>query len=107
MRIGVTYDLRGDYLALGHGEEETAEFDAEETIAAICLALTELGHQPERIGGIRPLTERLVQGARWDAVFNICEGFKGFARGPGAGAAGSLRHSLSLLRSADFGAHAG
>ena len=39
MSIGVTYDLRSDYLALGYGEEETAEFDAEETIAAICQAL--------------------------------------------------------------------
>jgi D-alanine-D-alanine ligase len=80
MRIGVTYDLRSDYRALGHGEEETAEFDAEETIAAICAALSGLGHQPERIGGIRPLTRKLAAGARWDAVFNICEGLKGVAR---------------------------
>jgi D-alanine-D-alanine ligase len=80
MRIGVTYDLRSDYLAQGLGEEETAEFDAEETIAAVCQALTELGHQPERIGGIKPLTQELVKGARWDAVFNICEGLKGVSR---------------------------
>ncbi|MGZ5922546.1 MAG: D-alanine--D-alanine ligase family protein [Rhizomicrobium sp.] len=80
MRIGVTYDLRSDYRALGYGEEETAEFDAEETIAAICEALSGLGHAPERIGGIRPLTEKLAAGARWDAVFNICEGLKGVAR---------------------------
>jgi D-alanine-D-alanine ligase len=80
MRFGVTYDLRSDYRALGYGEEETAEFDAEETIAAICDALAALGHAPERIGGIRPLTERLAGGARWDAVFNICEGLKGVAR---------------------------
>jgi D-alanine-D-alanine ligase len=80
MRIGVTYDLRSDYRALGYGEEETAEFDAEETIAAICEALSGLGHTPDRIGGIRPLTEKLAAGARWDAVFNICEGLKGVAR---------------------------
>lgn len=80
MRIGVTYDLRSDYLAQGLGEEETAEFDAEETIAAVCQALTELGHRPERIGGIKPLAEALVAGRRWDAVFNICEGLKGVAR---------------------------
>jgi D-alanine-D-alanine ligase len=80
MRIGVTYDLRADYLALGYGEEETAEFDAEETIIAICDALSGLGHQPVRIGGIRPLAERLVAGERWDAVFNICEGLKGVSR---------------------------
>ena len=80
MRIGVTYDLRSDYLALGYGEEETAEFDAEETVIAICGALTGLGHRPERIGGIRPLAEKLVAGTRWDAVFNICEGLKGVSR---------------------------
>ena len=27
MRIGVTYDLRSDYKAMGYSEEETAEFD--------------------------------------------------------------------------------
>ncbi len=80
LKIGVTYDLRSDYRALGYGEEETAEFDAEETIAAICDALAELGHTTERIGGVRSLTERLAQGARWDAVFNICEGLKGVSR---------------------------
>ncbi|HKD47078.1 MAG TPA: hypothetical protein VKB67_05290 [Rhizomicrobium sp.] len=80
MRIGVTYDLRSDYLALGLSEEETAEFDAEETIAAICQALSALGHRPERIGGIRPLAQALALGQRWDAVFNICEGRKGVSR---------------------------
>ena len=108
MRIGVTYDLRSDYLALGYGEEETAEFDAEETIAAICEALTGLGHQPVRIGGIRPLTEALAAGERWDAVFNICEGLKGVAREAQVPALlEAYRHSLCLLRSADLGADAG
>ncbi len=80
MRIGVTYDLRSDYLAMGYGEEETAEFDSEVTVAAICGALQALGHEPVRIGGVRRLAERLVAGERWDAVFNICEGLKGIAR---------------------------
>src|SRR3569833_1288059 len=80
MRVGVTYDLRSDYRAMGYGEEETAEFDAEETIAANCEALTALGHRPERIGGIKPLAAKLVAGERWDAVFNICEGLKGVSR---------------------------
>jgi D-alanine-D-alanine ligase len=80
MRIGVTYDLRADYLAQGYGEEETAEFDAEETVIAICEALKGLGYAPERIGGIKPLAERLVAGERWDAIFNICEGLKGVSR---------------------------
>jgi len=80
MRIGVTYDLRADYLALGYGEEETAEFDAEITIASICEALASLGHEPVRIGHVRALAEKLAAGERWDAVFNICEGLKGVAR---------------------------
>ncbi len=80
MQIGVTYDLRSDYLALGYSEEATAEFDAEETIAAVCAALSGLGHRVERIGGIRPLAAALVAGRRWDAVFNICEGLKGVSR---------------------------
>jgi D-alanine-D-alanine ligase len=80
MRIGVTYDLRADYLAMGYGAEETAEFDSEITIAAICEALTCMGHEPVRIGGVRKLAERLVAGERWDAVFNFCEGLKGVSR---------------------------
>src|SRR5262249_18449339 len=64
----------------GLSEEETAEFDSEITIAAICAALEGLGHEAARIGGIRDLAARLVEGERWHAVFNICEGLKGFAR---------------------------
>lgn len=80
MRIGITYDLRADYLAQGYSEEETAEFDCEETIAAIADSLAALGFSPVRIGGIRRLTERLAAGERWDAVFNFCEGLRGLAR---------------------------
>jgi D-alanine-D-alanine ligase len=80
MRIGVTYDLRADYLAIGMSEEDSAEFDAEITIASITDALAGLGHRPVRIGNIRALTERLVAGERYEAVFNICEGVSGYAR---------------------------
>jgi D-alanine-D-alanine ligase len=80
MRLGVTYDLRADYLAMGMSEEESAEFDAEITIASICDALSGLGHEPVRIGHIRSLTQRLAAGERWDGVFNICEGLAGYAR---------------------------
>jgi len=80
MRVGVTYDLRADYLAQGYGEEETAEFDSEITIAAICAALGDLGHVPLRAGNVRQLAGRLVAGERFDCVFNICEGLRGVAR---------------------------
>jgi len=80
MRIGVTYDLRADYLAMGMSEEDSAEFDADITIASLVTALAGLGHEPVRIGNIRALTPRLAAGERWDAVFNICEGLSGYAR---------------------------
>lgn len=80
LRIGITYDLRDEYLAAGYGEEETAEFDQPETIDAIASALSQLGHVPDRVGHARQLIERLARGDRWDLVFNICEGLRGIAR---------------------------
>jgi D-alanine-D-alanine ligase len=80
MLIGLTYDLRQDYLDQGYTELETAEFDSIETIEAIEQALCELGHIPVRIGNARQLTERLVKGERWDLVFNIAEGLHGMGR---------------------------
>jgi D-alanine-D-alanine ligase len=80
MRIGVTFDLRSDYLAMGYDEEETAEFDSEVTVSALCDALFGLGYVPERIGGVVKLAERLAAGERWDGVFNFCEGLKGVSR---------------------------
>lgn len=80
MHVGITYDLRDDYLAEGYGEEATAEFDRVETIDGIATSLLELGHQVDRIGRARQLVQRLAAGDRWDLVFNICEGLKGMAR---------------------------
>lgn len=80
MRIGLTYDLRAEYLAAGYGEEETAEFDKGDTIDQIDAALRHLGHATERIGHVRQLAARLVRGERWDLVFNIAEGLRGFGR---------------------------
>ena len=76
----MAYDLRDDYLADGYSVEETAEFDGAETIDAIEQALKNLGHETDRIGHIRSLTGRLVAGDRWDMVFNIAEGLRGFGR---------------------------
>ncbi len=80
MNVGITYDLREDYLAAGYGEEETAEFDRPDTIDAIEAALQHVGFRTERIGHIRALTHRLARGDHWDIVFNIAEGLHGFAR---------------------------
>jgi D-alanine-D-alanine ligase len=80
MKIGLTYDLRSDYLAEGYSELETAEFDREETIEALEDSLKRLSHQTDRIGNAKRLIERLARGARWDIVFNIAEGLNGVGR---------------------------
>lgn len=80
MKIGLTYDLRSEYLAMGYSEDETAEFDRDDTISAIENALQTLGHKTDRIGNAKTLTGRLVAGDRWDLVFNIAEGLFGIAR---------------------------
>jgi D-alanine-D-alanine ligase len=78
--VGLTYDLRSEYLAQGFGEEETAEFDRDETIVAIEQAVRGEGHGTERIGHARSLMAALAAGRRWDLVFNICEGMHGMGR---------------------------
>jgi D-alanine-D-alanine ligase len=80
MLIGLTYDLRSEYLAEGLNDDETAEFDSERTIEAIEEALHALGHGTERIGNARKLIAAVASGRRWDMVFNIAEGFYGIAR---------------------------
>ena len=80
LKIGLTYDLRDDYLKEGYGLEETAEFDLPDTIAAIEKVILDNGFQAYRIGNIKALTRRLAKGNRWDLVFNIAEGMHGFGR---------------------------
>ena len=80
MTVGLTYDLRSDYLKEGYSEEEVAEFDRESTISGIEDALNELGYKTDRIGHARQLVNRLANGDRWDLVFNICEGMHGIGR---------------------------
>jgi D-alanine-D-alanine ligase len=80
MRIGLTYDLRDDYLKLGLDPEQTAEFDRLDTIEGLEGALRAMRHEPDRIGNVGALQERLGRGHRWDLVFNIAEGLRGIAR---------------------------
>jgi D-alanine-D-alanine ligase len=80
LKIGMTYDLRDDYLQGGFTHEETAEFDLPDTIEAIEKVILDNGYQACRIGNIKALTRRLAAGERWDLVFNIAEGVSGFGR---------------------------
>src|SRR5689334_12711121 len=74
MRIGLTYDLRDDYRALGMDEQHVAEFDRADTIDALESTLAALGHAPDRIGHVGRLLPRLAAGERWDLVLNFAEG---------------------------------
>ena len=80
MRIGLSCDLVADWAAEGLDPEQLAEFDAEGTVAAIEAVLCARGHAVDRIGRAQALVARLAQGARWDLVFNLCEGLRGPGR---------------------------
>jgi D-alanine-D-alanine ligase len=78
--VGLTYDLRSEWLSEGYSELETAEFDREETVAAVEAALRSEGLHTDRIGNYRGLMAALSAGKRWDLVFNFCEGMYGLGR---------------------------
>jgi D-alanine-D-alanine ligase len=80
MKIGLTYDLRQLYLEQGYSEEQTAEFESQETVRALLSTLQELGYSATAVGHLRALADRLLQGERWDLVFNVAEGLGGFGR---------------------------
>lgn len=80
IKVGITYDLRSEYLKMGFSEDETAEFDQEGTIVAIERALKALNYETDRIGNLKQLVLRLSQGEQWDLVFNISEGMYGNGR---------------------------
>ena len=80
MHVGITYDLKDDYLRRGYSYEQVAEFDRVETIDAIACTLERQGHTVTRIGCALSLMERLGRQERWDLVFNIAEGARGQAR---------------------------
>ena len=80
MLIGITYDLKTDYLKMGYSDEEVAEFDTEETVEGIDKAIQSLGYKTHRIGHVKNLIYLIQEGYKWDLVFNICEGLKGTGR---------------------------
>jgi D-alanine-D-alanine ligase len=80
MRVGLVYDLRADYEAMGLSGELVAEFDSPETIDALEHAIRAHGHIVERVGNVRRLAGRLARGDRWDLVFNVAEGLAGRSR---------------------------
>src|SRR5262249_50028128 len=76
MKIAFTHNLR-----LTDSEEE-AEFDSAETVDAIAMALTQAGHEVEKIevsGPASHLVSRL-EASDPDLIFNTAEGRRGRAR---------------------------
>lgn len=80
IKVGLTFDLKEDYLQLGYTNDEVAELDAPETIDALERAISSSGFEVIRIGNIFSLVDFLNTGNRCDLVFNICEGMFGIAR---------------------------
>ena len=78
--VGLTFDLKDDYLRIGYSHEEVAEFDSIETIDTLDDTLTSLEYEVIRIGNLFGLVKFLNSGKRCDIVFNICEGMYGIAR---------------------------
>ena len=80
MKSGITFDLRSWYLDRGFTMDETAEFDKQETVDAIDMAMKNLGFETDPIGNAFQLIEALAGGKKWEMVFNIAEGLYGDGR---------------------------
>lgn len=78
--VGIVYDLRKDYLEQGWSEKDVAEFDSEDTIDALQRTIEGLGFKVEKIGNGERLCRLLIEGRRWDMIFNISESFGGRCR---------------------------
>ena len=74
MKIGITYDLRGDTpIPAGAPDDLYEEFDEPVTVAAIAQVLRGLGHQPIELGNGPEMIQRVLAD-RPDFVFNFAEG---------------------------------
>ena len=78
--VGLTYDLKQDYLDKGYDKETVAEFDGLDTIEGIEEALKFNGYKVKRIGSIKELVHFLNLREKVDIVFNIAEGLNGICR---------------------------
>lgn len=80
MLVGLTYDLKDDYLKEGFAAELVSECDSTLTIDTLEQTLRNLGYETVRIGNVKALVTYLAQGKRCDLVFNIAEGLFGLLR---------------------------
>ncbi len=82
MKVGLTYDLKDDYVFQPDDPPDAAtELDTEETIAALETAIRASGHRTIRIGNARSLMGAAMEDdLEVDLVFNISEGLEGRSR---------------------------
>src|SRR5579862_367534 len=76
MRIGITFDLKGDAAADDPlaPDDIQEEYDSPATIEAIADVLRALGHEVMLLGDGRPMLKHLLEDAP-DFVFNFAEGY--------------------------------
>ena len=77
MRVGIVYDRFGDAPAPAEAPPDwDAEYEPEETVAAIEAALRHLGHTPVRLGNVPALLDAIRRGPLGvDAAVNIAESY--------------------------------
>ena len=82
MKVGLTYDLKDEYVPMPDDPPDAAtEFDTEETIAALESAVRANGHKTVRLGNARNLLKMAMDDdLDVDLVFNISEGIEGRSR---------------------------
>ena len=74
MRIGITYDLKGDAPPPpGAPDDFQEEFDSPVTVEAVAGVLRGLGHEVVKLGDGREMLQRLLTDPP-DFVFNFAEG---------------------------------
>jgi D-alanine-D-alanine ligase len=77
MKVGITYNLKKDFLCQENQPIDLLEeFDSEETVDAIRDVLETDGHEVIKLGGDTDLIDRLKK-TSIDIVFNIAEGLQG------------------------------
>ncbi len=77
MRIGIAFDLKGDFsIDGGRPDDWLEEYDSEGTIQALQDTIAALGHKAICLGGGRTFLER-IRRTPVDLVFNLAEGSKG------------------------------
>ncbi|HEY3174866.1 MAG TPA: ATP-grasp domain-containing protein [Candidatus Polarisedimenticolia bacterium] len=82
MKVGLTYDLKDEYVAQPDDPPDAAtELDTEETISALESAIRANGHKTARIGNAKSLLAMATDDdLDVDLVFNISEGIEGRSR---------------------------